>query len=143
VGKPGGSLERVGWLTPYVGETLTEDALWAGAGGQLELTLPADTPAADVAWVRNQFARLRARGVRVDVHCDQGPEALRVDPAETVAAARPEQLRFPFRAGRRRVIWESMSGEGAAEEGAAHEDRSLDQGLPSWSAAGSTRPRAR
>ena len=128
VGKRGGSLERVGRLTPYVAETITEDALWAGAGAQLEVTVAADTPAADVARVRDQFGRLGPRGVRVDVRCGQGPEAC-VDPADTVPAARPEQLRFPFRAGPRSVVREGMSGGGAAEEGAAHEYRPVDQGL--------------
>ena len=58
---------RAGALTPYVLETIAEDVLRAGPGARLELTVPPGANAVDLARVRGGCARLRARGVQVDV----------------------------------------------------------------------------
>src|SRR5437867_166931 len=42
-GGSAGTLERTGWLTPYTAETVAEDALRAGDGARLELTVAAST----------------------------------------------------------------------------------------------------
>jgi hypothetical protein len=64
--------QRVGWLTPYEVETLFADALWAGRGSQLEVSLPAKTSDAGVAWIRGRFDPLRKRGIGVRVQRDEG-----------------------------------------------------------------------
>lgn len=63
--------ERTGWLTPYEVETLFSDALWAGRGSRLELSVPARTSEAGVTWIRQRFDRLRKRGIGVRVHRDE------------------------------------------------------------------------
>lgn len=66
----GAGLQRAGALTPYVAETIAEDALSAGRGARLEVTVPASTNDAGIAWVQSQFAWLGQRGVQVSVHRD-------------------------------------------------------------------------
>src|SRR5712691_4810113 len=51
-GKPGTILYRTDVLTPYTAETIAEDALRAGHGAGLDLTVAADATAADVARVQ-------------------------------------------------------------------------------------------
>jgi len=63
----GGSLERAGWLTPYAAETIAEDAVRAGHGARLELTVAASTDDLRLARVQHQFAWLGERDVRVTV----------------------------------------------------------------------------
>ncbi len=65
--KPGGTLERSGWLTPYIAETIAEDALRAGGGTRLEVTVAASTTAGGLGRVQHQFAHLAERGVQVSV----------------------------------------------------------------------------
>ena len=65
------TLHRSGVLTPYTAEVIAEDALHAGRGAQLELTVTSHADPDEVARVRRQFAWLGARGVRVQVR--QGP----------------------------------------------------------------------
>ena len=67
---PPWTVERVILLTPYAAQTLSDDALRAGWGARLELTLAADASAAALAWVRGQFPRLSDRGVELDVRRD-------------------------------------------------------------------------
>lgn len=70
---PGGGAtryERTGWLTPGEVETLFSDALWAGSGSRLEVSLPAVTSEAGVLWIRERFERLRRRGIGVQVRRD-------------------------------------------------------------------------
>jgi len=62
-----GSLERVGWLTPYARQTISDDAVRAGRGARLEITVSAIADEDAVARVREQFAWLGERGVRVSV----------------------------------------------------------------------------
>ena len=66
-GRSGGVLERAGWLTPYTVETIAEDALRAGDGARLEVTVAASTEDAALARVQDDFACLGERGIRVTV----------------------------------------------------------------------------
>ena len=63
-----GELRRAGELTPYAAETIGDDALRAGPGARLEVTVDAGTDDAGLGRVQDQFAWLRARGVQVNVH---------------------------------------------------------------------------
>lgn len=72
------TLERTGWLTPYTAETITEDAVAAGRGASLEVTVGASAMAG-LARVQRQFARLGARGVQVTVRRGDRPPAPPVD----------------------------------------------------------------
>ena len=68
---PPWTVERVMLLTPYAAETLSDDALRAGWGARLELTLAADASDASLSRVRDQFPRLGDRGVALDVRREQ------------------------------------------------------------------------
>jgi acyl carrier protein len=72
-GSPGATLERAGVLTPYTAETIAEDALRAGQGSHLEITLPAGTTDDGLEWIRDQFAWLGYRGVDVHIRRDAQP----------------------------------------------------------------------
>jgi acyl carrier protein len=74
VGRPGGTSERTGWLTPYTAETIAEDAVRAGRGSRLNVTV-AGSVTGGLARVRHQFARLARRGVRVTVRNGDGSAA--------------------------------------------------------------------
>ena len=65
--RSGGILERGGWLTPYTVETIAEDALRAGRGARLEVTVAASTEDPGLARVRDDFACLGERGILVTV----------------------------------------------------------------------------
>ncbi len=60
-------LERAGQLTPYIAETIADDALRSGPGTRLDVTVTTSDDAT-VARVRRQFAWLVERGVEVSVH---------------------------------------------------------------------------
>jgi len=79
----GAGLERAGALTPYTAEEIADDALRAGRGARLEVTVPAATTDAGVDWVRDQFAWLAERGVQVSVgrEHDRPPSAGQQPPA--------------------------------------------------------------
>jgi len=64
----GGRLWRAGLLTPYDAEIIGEDALRAGPGARLDLTVRAKTSEASCVQVRERFAWLADRGVTVRVH---------------------------------------------------------------------------
>ena len=49
-----GELQRTGELTPYAAETIGEDALRAGPGARLEVTVDAGTNDAGLGRVRDQ-----------------------------------------------------------------------------------------
>lgn len=68
----GGSLERAGALTPYLAQTIAEDAMHAGPGTRVELTVPAHTGPAGLASVEARFAQLGAWGVDVRVRRQGG-----------------------------------------------------------------------
>ena len=63
-------VERSGKLTPYVVQDITEDALWAGHGSSLEVTVQATATEASVDLVMDHFAWLGERGVKVSVRRD-------------------------------------------------------------------------
>jgi acyl carrier protein len=84
-----GTFERTGWLTPYTAETIAEDALRAGRGARLEVTIAAST-ASGVAQVRQQFAGLGARGIEVIVREDRPAEP----PARSTTDRPTEQERL-------------------------------------------------
>jgi acyl carrier protein len=75
IASPGASLERVLALTPYGVETILEDAVRAGHGAQLELTVAAGTSRQHVAWLTRRFATLGDRGIAVHVRRDGGARA--------------------------------------------------------------------
>lgn len=62
------TMQRAGWLTPYTAETIVEDALRAGRGARLEVTLAAAATDVIVTQLRDDFAWLRDHGVQVSVH---------------------------------------------------------------------------
>jgi len=70
---PGASqatLDRAEALTVYAIETIHDDALRAGPGTHLEVTLPLEAAAADVVGVRDRLARLDRHGIAVSVRRD-------------------------------------------------------------------------
>ena len=69
----GGRLWRAGPLTPYDAEVIGEDALRAGPGARLDLTVREETSEASCAQVRERFAWLVDRGVTVRVHRRRAP----------------------------------------------------------------------
>jgi hypothetical protein len=60
-------LVRAGPLTPYLLQTITEDAASTGGPSRLQVTVSAGTSDRLLATVREAFARLDRRGVRVKV----------------------------------------------------------------------------
>lgn len=72
-------LQRAGWLTPYTAQTIAEDAISAGPGTRLELTVPARLSDLVVTRLERQFAWLAERGVAVQVQRevarDQAPRS--------------------------------------------------------------------
>jgi len=62
-----GTIERVLILTPYAVETLTADALRAGMGARIELTVGAGASAQTLASVRRRFRLLEERGIQLEV----------------------------------------------------------------------------
>jgi acyl carrier protein len=67
-GRP--TLERNEWLTPYVIEAIVDDALHAGRGARLEVSLAASAPAAEVARIAERFQMLSRRGIDVQIRRD-------------------------------------------------------------------------
>jgi hypothetical protein len=88
-GESSGALERTGWLTPYIAETIADDALRAGPGSHVELSVATDATGSLVRTQR-QFARLGARDVLVTMRDDDRPAARAVHP--TADAAGPQQV---------------------------------------------------
>jgi acyl carrier protein len=68
------SLERAGPLTPYAAEEIAQDALRAGRGARLEVTVPVTTTDATLARLQEQFAWLSSRGIGVNVSRDHRSE---------------------------------------------------------------------
>src|SRR5437870_4197982 len=68
-------MHRTGWLTPYAVQTIAEDALRAGRGARLEVTVAAATSPAELRRVRHRLARLANRGIQVHVGRDDEPQA--------------------------------------------------------------------
>jgi acyl carrier protein len=76
------TLERAVGLTPYEAQEIAEDALRAGRGARLDVTMPATASDASLARVQEEFAWLGPRGIQVTVHRDYQPGA----PRQTSAA---------------------------------------------------------
>jgi hypothetical protein len=60
-------LERAEWLTPYTAAAIADDALHAGRGARLEVTLARDATDSAVGRLRREFAWLGTRGVEVSI----------------------------------------------------------------------------
>jgi acyl carrier protein len=69
-GATSSSVERTAELTPYEAEEIAEDALRAGRGARLEVTVAPDTSDTALAGVRQQFSRLGPRGIEVSIRRD-------------------------------------------------------------------------
>ena len=67
-GRSTAAIQRAAWLTPYTAATIAADALHAGRGAELQMTVRGGLSDAELASVRGTFAWLRGRGVRVSVH---------------------------------------------------------------------------
>ena len=70
VARDDATLFRTGILTPYSTEAIVDDALSAGRGAVLEVSLPAGTSDAEMIFIREHFEWLGARGIRVTVGRD-------------------------------------------------------------------------
>jgi acyl carrier protein len=64
-------IHHAGWLTPYTAETIAEDALRAGRGARLEVSVPSGTTDLGLAELQDEFAWLKERGVQVQVRRQQ------------------------------------------------------------------------
>lgn len=72
----GGSiLERAGRLTPYSVEDIVDDALHAGPGARLEMSVPTTTTDSVIARLTDDLAWLEPRGIHVSVHRDRALDA--------------------------------------------------------------------
>ena len=69
----GGHLVRTGPLTPYDAEVIGEDALHAGPGARLDLTVSAKASEVSCVQVCERFAWLGNLGVTVRVQRCRGP----------------------------------------------------------------------
>ena len=75
-GRPGGEVRRAARLTPYVAQTIVEDALRGGRGTRLEMTVVSRVSDAGMAQLRDRFSWLADRGIDVTVHHGRGPSPL-------------------------------------------------------------------
>jgi acyl carrier protein len=78
------AIQRAGWFTPYLLQTIAEDAIRAGCGARLEVTAPGETDNDALAQVEAEVAWLRRRGIDVVVRRDA---ARAVVPRRVSAAA--------------------------------------------------------
>lgn len=69
---PHGEVLRLESCTPYAAETIADEALAAGRGAYLELTLPAEATDAELARIHARFASLVDRGIAVHVGREDG-----------------------------------------------------------------------
>lgn len=65
--EPGQMLERSDWLTPYTADAIRDDALHAGRGTRLEVTVEAGTTSAGIARVVEAFGSLGERGIDLQI----------------------------------------------------------------------------
>ena len=77
-----GELQRAGWLTPYTAGEIAEDAVRAGRGARLEVTVSREISDVALAQLQNDFSWLGERGVQVSVRRDRhrGPLAQNARP---------------------------------------------------------------
>ena len=64
---PHGERIRAESFSPYVAELIADDALHAGQGSRLEITVPTNVDETDLTRLRTHFAWLRERGITVTV----------------------------------------------------------------------------
>ena len=69
-GRPTGTIERTGWLTPYTVETIVDSALRAGPGARLEVAVPPTVGNRALMRIRAELAWLDRRHIGVDIHRD-------------------------------------------------------------------------
>ncbi len=81
----GGYLLRAGPLTPYDAEVIGEDALHAGPGARLDLTVRAKRSEGGCVQLRERFAWMADRGVTVRVHRLRAPRGGRRRNQDAVA----------------------------------------------------------
>src|SRR6266481_5288878 len=74
---PHGELLRAELLTPYVAETIVDQALRAGRGARLEITVAEDASDVQLAHVRAEFAWLAEQGPVVAIARAQRSESRR------------------------------------------------------------------
>jgi hypothetical protein len=67
-----GAIERIGPLTPYLTQTIVEDALAAGQGTTVLLGLRGADPSALVEALRRRVEVLTSRGIRVALRSGEG-----------------------------------------------------------------------
>src|SRR5262249_32125887 len=60
-------LERAGALTPYTAQVIADDALPAGPGAHLQMSVPTDTSDVPLSHLTDDFAWLERKGVQVSV----------------------------------------------------------------------------
>jgi len=75
-GRPG--VERVDWFTPYLAETIGDDALKAGPGARLTVAVAGGEDERVLARVHAELAWLEDRGVRLHVHPRSQPDGAAV-----------------------------------------------------------------
>ena len=64
---PRGQLLRTEYLTPYAAETIARDALRAGRGARLEVTVAETASDAELAHVREEFSWLATHGLSLGI----------------------------------------------------------------------------
>jgi acyl carrier protein len=69
------AIQRAGWFTPYLVQTIAEDALRAGTGARLEVSAAADTDPAALARIEAELVWLTDRGVELEVRRDSARTA--------------------------------------------------------------------
>src|SRR5262245_21668284 len=91
-----GVLERTGWLTPYLAQTIADAGRRAGRGARIELTIAASGPEG-LATLQRQFAGLAERGIAVSVQNRGGLHAPPPGTRDRVIEARQVAMspRFP------------------------------------------------
>ncbi len=75
------TVHRAGWLTSHLAEAIAEDALRAGTGARLDVTVAPDASDTELARVQERFGSLAVLGVRVRVGRDEQPGARRFYPS--------------------------------------------------------------
>ena len=64
---PRGELLHAEYLTPYAAETIADEALRAGRGARLKVTVAEDASDAELAQVREEFAWLATQGLSLGI----------------------------------------------------------------------------
>ena len=84
-GRPEGPwIERTGWLTPYLTETVATEAARLGESTRVDVWVAADAAWSTIVGASGRFARLSADGIRSLVHRERSG----LDPSRDRAAAR-------------------------------------------------------